>query len=73
MGGGEGGTGEAQKQNSCKGKLSEKKIHVRQLTLKKYSCHSLKKIHKRNLIAKKIPVARKFPSQPPPPPPPPPQ
>ena len=32
---------------------------------KKYSCYGLKKIHTRNLITKKIPAARKFPSPPP--------
>ena len=31
---------------------------------KKYSCKGLKKIHTRNLITKKIPAARKFPSPP---------
>ena len=29
---------------------------------KKYSCYGLKKIHTRNLLTKKIPAARKFPS-----------
>ena len=29
-----GGAGEVQKKNLCKGKLSEKKIHARQLILK---------------------------------------
>ena len=44
-----------------------KKIHARQLIIKKYSCDGLKKIHTRNLITKKIPAARKFPFPPPPP------
>ena len=47
-----------------------KKNCARQLMQKKYSCYGLKKIHARNLIKKKIPAARKFPSLPPPPPPP---
>jgi len=42
--------------------LKMKKILARQLILKKYSCYGLKKIHTRNLITKKIPAARKFPS-----------
>ena len=42
---------------------------VSQLTLTKYSCYGLNKIHihTSNLITKKIPAARKFPSPPPPP------
>ena len=50
-----------------------KKILARQLILKKYSYYGLKRIHSRNLIAKKIPAARKFPftSNPSPPSPPP--
>ena len=59
-----GGAGEEQKQYSRKGKLNEKKNHARQLILKKYSCYGLKKIHTRNLVTKKIPAARKFPSPP---------
>ena len=43
MGGG-GGAGEVPKKYSRKGKLNEKKIHTRQLTLKKYLCYGLKKI-----------------------------
>ena len=43
-----------------------KKIHARQLILKKYSCFGLKKIHTRNLITKKkIPAAGKSPPPPP--------
>ena len=38
-----GGGGEVQKKYLRKGKLNEKKIHARQLTLKKYSYHVLKK------------------------------
>ena len=34
MGGGGGGRSKYKKKNSCKGKLSEKKIHERQLILK---------------------------------------
>ena len=48
-----GGGGEVQKKYLRKGKLNEKKNHVRQLTLKKYSYHVLKKkIHTSNLITK---------------------
>ena len=42
MGGGGGGA-QLQKKYLRKGKLNEKKNHVRQLTLKKYSYHVLKK------------------------------
>ena len=38
-----GGGGEVQKKYLRKGKLNEKKIHARQLTLKKYSYHVQKK------------------------------
>ena len=34
---------------------------------KNYSCYGLQKIHTRNLMMKKIPAARTFPSSPPPP------
>ena len=37
------GAGEVQKKYLRKGKSNEKKIHARQLTLKKYSCYGLKK------------------------------
>ena len=60
-----GGGRSTKKKYSHKGKLNEKKVHARQLTLKKYLCYGLKNIHTRNLIAKKIPAA-----QPPSPPPP---
>ena len=42
-----------------------KKIHARQLTLKNIHAMALKKIHTRNLITKKIPTARIFPTPPP--------
>ena len=52
LSGGRGG-GEVPKKYLRKGKLNEKKIHARQLTLKKYSYHVLKKkIHTWNLITK---------------------
>ena len=50
-GGGGGGAGEVQKKGE-KGKIKWKKFLL------------LKKIHTRNLITKKIPAARKFPSPP---------
>lgn len=37
---------------------------VSQLTLTKYSCYGLNKIHTSNLITKKIPAAKKFPNPP---------
>ena len=49
---------------SRKGKLNFKKINARQLTLKNFMPWR-KKIHTRNVIAKKIPAARKFPNPPP--------
>ena len=58
---GGGGAGEVQKNNSRKGKLNEKNSCT-PINPKKYSCYGLKNIHTRNLIAKKIPSARKFPS-----------
>ena len=39
----------------------KKKIHARQLTLKKYSCYGLKRIHTRNLITKKNSCGSKIP------------
>ena len=56
-----GGAGEVPKKYSRKGKLNEKNSST-PINPKKYSCYGLKKIHTRNLIAKKIPAARKFPS-----------
>ena len=58
---GGGGAGEVQKNNSRKGKWNEKNSCT-PINPKKYSCYGLKNIHTRNLIAKKIPSARKFPS-----------
>ena len=55
-----GESGRSTKKNFEQGKVKWKKIHVRQLIQKKYSCYGLKKIHSRNLITKKIPAARKF-------------
>ena len=48
---------------SRKGKLNEKKF-MHQINPKKYSCYGLKNIHTRNLMTKKIPAARKFPTPP---------
>ena len=52
------------KKISRKGKLNEKKILARQLTLKKYSCYGPKKIHTRNLITKKNFCGSKIPLPP---------
>ena len=52
------------KKYSRKGKLNEKKIYARQLTLKKIFMLWPKKIQTRNLMTKKIPAARKFPTPP---------
>ena len=60
MGGG--GGGEVPKNYLRKGKLIEKKIPTRQLTLKKIFMLWPKKNQTRNLITKKIPAARKFPT-----------
>ena len=55
---GGGAGGEVQKKYSRKRKLSEKKIHARQLTLKNiYATIRPQKIHTRKLITKKIPKA----------------
>ena len=56
-----GGGAEVQEKYSRKGKLNEKNSRT-PINPKKYSCYGLKKIHTRNLITKKIPAARKFPS-----------
>ena len=66
-----GGRAKYKKIKFVQGKIRWKKILARQLILKKYSYYDLKRIHSRNLIAKKIPAARKFPftSNPTPPPP----
>ena len=61
------GAGKGPKKYSRKRKLKDKKIHARQLTLKIFMVWPQKKIHTKNLITKKIPVARKFPTTPPPP------
>ena len=50
-----------QKKYSRKGKLNEKKNHARQLTLHIFMLWP-KKIRTGNLITKKIPAARKFPT-----------
>ena len=47
-----------------------KKNSFTPISPKKYSCYGLKKIHTRNLITKKIPADRKFPTPAPLPPPP---
>ena len=60
MGGGR-GAGEVQDKYSRKEKNSCTPINP-----KKYSCYDLKKIHTSNLMTKKIPAARKFPTPPPP-------
>ena len=65
--GGRGGRATMCKKNiySRKGKLNEKKNRARQLFLKKYSCYGLKKkIHARNLIAKKNSCCSKIPFPP---------
>ena len=61
---GEGG-GRSTKKIFAQGKIKWKKIHARQLILKKYSCYGLKKIHTRNLITKKF---LRLENSPPPPP-----
>ena len=61
IGRGGGGAGEVPKNNSRKGKLNEKNSCT-PINPKKYSSYGPKNIHTRNLIAKKIPSARKFPS-----------
>ena len=53
--------GEVPKKYALKGKLNEKNSCT-PINPKKYSCYGLKKIHTRNLITKKIPAARKFPT-----------
>ena len=59
---GGGGAGEIQKKEFAQGKIKRKKILARQLTRKNIHAMAKKKIHTRNLITKKIPAARKFPS-----------
>ena len=56
-----GGGGRSTKKLFAQGKIKWKKIHARQLTLKIFMLWP-KKIHTRNLITKKIPAARKFPT-----------
>ena len=58
------GRAKYQKKYLRKGKLNEKNSCT-PINPKKYLCYGLKKIHTRNLITKKIPAARKFPSPPP--------
>ena len=55
------------KKYSRKGKLNEKKIHERQLTLKNIHAMAYKNSNK-EFDKKKIPAARKLPPPPPPPP-----
>ena len=57
-----GGAGEIQKKEFAQGKIKRKKILARQLTRKNIHTMAKKTIHTRNLITKKIPAARKFPS-----------
>ena len=57
-----GGGGEVPKKIFAKRKIKWKKNSCTPINPKKYSCHGLKKIHTRNLMTKKIPAARKFPS-----------
>jgi len=47
------GWGKVQK-NSCKGKLSEKKIHAQRVAQKKVPAHGQKKIPVREMLTKKI-------------------
>ena len=54
------GDGRSTKKYSRKGKLNEKNSCT-QINPKKYSCHVLKKIHTRNLIAKKDSYGPKIP------------
>ena len=63
FGGGEEGAGQVPKKYSRKGKLNEKNSFT-PINPKRYSCHGLKKIHTTNLMTKKIPAARKFPTTP---------
>ena len=65
-GGGSGRAGnEVQKKIFAQGKIKWKKNRARQLFLKKYSCYDLKKkIHARNLIAKKNSCCSKIPLPP---------
>ena len=48
------GAGKVPKKYSRKRKLTEKKIHARQLTLKNIPAMASKKIHTKNLITKKF-------------------
>ena len=58
------GRAKYQKKYLRKGKLNEKNSCT-PINPKKYLCYALKKLHTRNLITKKIPAARKFPTPPP--------
>ena len=62
MGGG--GGGRSTKKIFAQGKIKWKKIQARQLILKKYSCHGLKKVHTRNLITTKNSCGSKIPPPP---------
>ena len=55
------GAGGIQKKYSRKGKLNEKKNSGTPINPKKYSCHGLKKIHRRNMITKKNSCGSKIP------------
>ena len=61
------GAGEVQKKIFApvfaQGKIM-KKTSCTPINPNKYACYGLKKIHTRNLITKKVPAARKFPSPP---------
>ena len=58
------GGGRSTKKKFAQGKIKIEKNSCTPINPKKYSCKGLKKFHK-NLITKKIPAARKFPSPPP--------
>ena len=60
-----GGGGRAKnKKVFAQGKIKWKKNHAGQLTVQKYSCYGLKKIHTRNLITKKNSCGSKIPHPP---------
>ena len=65
MGGGAVAGGRGTEKNSRKRKLSENKIHARQLILKDIHALAEKKIHTRNLIMKKNSCGSKIPLPPP--------
>ena len=60
-----GGGGRAKyKKVFAQGKIKWKKNHAGQLTVQKYSCYGLKKIHTRDLITKKNSCGSKIPHPP---------